>query len=91
VGSPKKEESLTIELLTHFKNKRKKKKVPNQRSEENKRKETKKFPDQRSEESKKRKFPIKDWKKAKKKENFPIEDRKKTKEIYRKVFRPDNI
>ena len=32
------------------------------------RKDKKKVPNQRSEESKRRKFPIKDWKKAKKKE-----------------------
>ena len=63
MGSPKKEVSLTIELLTRFKNKRKKK-VPDQKSEENKRK--KKVLDQRSEEKKrKRKFPIKDRKKTK--------------------------
>ena len=51
VGSPKKEGSLTVELLTCFKNKKKnKKKVIDQRSEENKRK--RKVPDQRSEENK---------------------------------------
>ena len=49
----------------------------------------KKVPDQRSEESKRRKFPIKDWEKAKKKEKFPIKDRKKakyTERMGKKVF-----
>ena len=59
------------------KEKEKKKKVPDQRSKEE---EKKKIPNQRLDESKK-----------KKKEKFPIEDRMKTKEIYRKVFGPDNI
>ena len=37
------------------------------------------------------KFPIKRVAESKKERKFPIKDRKKTKEIYRKVFGPDNI
>ena len=58
-----------------------------------------------SKENKKEKFPIKrveenknsqskrerKQKKKRKERKFPIKDRKKTEEIYRKVFRPDNI
>ena len=69
MGSPKKEGSLTVELLTRFKNKRKKK-VPDQRTEENKRKE-------------RRKIPIKDWKKAKK-ERKTLDQRSEENKIYRK-------
>ena len=43
------------------------------------RKQKKKNSQSRLEESKRRKFPIKDWEKAKKKEKFPIKDRKKAK------------
>jgi len=104
VGSPKKEELLTVELLTCFKNKRKKRKFPIED-----RKKTK--------EKKKGKFPIKDRKKTKEKEssrskirrkqkkkkipNQRLEESKKErkdswskigrKEICKKVFRPDNI
>jgi len=69
----------------------KKKRKRSSRSKIGRKQKTKKVPDQRSEERKRRKFPIKDWKKAKKKEKFLIKDRKKTKEICRKVFGPDNI
>ena len=50
-------------------------------------------PDQRSEGSKnnKRKFPVKDWMKAKEKRKCSIKGWKKTKEIYRKVFEPNNM
>ena len=50
-----------------------------------------KVPDQRPEESK-RKFPIKEWKRAKRKKEkrkSPIKDHKKTKEICKKVLGPD--
>ena len=61
----------------------------------------KEVPDQRSEEKKrKRKFLIKYWKKTKEKESSrsnirrkqrksPIKDRMKMKELYKKVFGPD--
>ena len=56
-------------------------------------KEKKKIPNQRIGESKKeRKFPIKRGGENKKKERkVPIKDQKKTEEICRKVFEPDNI
>ena len=57
-----------------------------QKKSEGREKKKKKVPDQRSEGSKRRKFSIKDWKKAKKKGKFSIEDQKQTKEIYRKIF-----
>ena len=75
MGSPKKEGSLTVELLTRFKNKKMKKKILNQRSEKRKR----------------RKSQSKIGRKQRKKEKFPIKDWKKTKAINRKVFGPDNI
>ena len=68
---------MSIFALGRKEKEKKKKEVPDQRSEE---KEKKKIPNQRLEESKK-----------KKKEKFTIKDRKKTKEIYREVFGLDNI
>ena len=98
MGSPKKEELLIVELLTRFKNKRKKE---SSRSKIG-RKQKKKVPDQGLEENKRKKFPTKDRKKIKEKESSrsdigrkqkkrksPIKDRKKMKEFYRKVFGPD--
>ena len=73
MGFPKKEGSLTAELLTCFKNK--------------KREEISRSKIGRKQE--KRKFPIKDRKKTKEKRKSHIKDRKKMKELYRRVFGPD--
>ena len=57
MGSPKKEEPFIVKRPTCFK-KKKKKKVPDQRSEENKRIKKEEVPDQRLEENKgKKKIP----------------------------------
>ena len=87
VGSPKKEESLTVELLTHFKNKRKKKVLVKDRKQTKEKKFLVK--DQKKTKEKKRKFSVKDRKKTKEKRKSPIKDRKKMKELYIKVFGPD--
>ena len=71
MGSPKKEGSLIVELLTCFKNKKGRRKFSIK--DQKKTKEKRNFPikDRKKTKEKKKKFPIKDRKKTKKKKKIP--------------------